>query len=103
MTLTTGYEERAIYIATGRIDIGGDIFEEGRMLVLQRAAPITLTAAGSARALLLGGAPLDGTRHLWWNFVSSSAERIEQAKADWCEGRFPPVPGETEFIPLPES
>jgi redox-sensitive bicupin YhaK (pirin superfamily) len=53
--------------------------------------------------LLLGGAPLDGVRHLWWNFVSSSTERIEQAKADWREGRFPQVPGETEFIPLPES
>jgi hypothetical protein len=53
--------------------------------------------------MLLGGAPLDARRHLWWNFVSSSPERIEQAKADWKEGRFPPVPGETEFIPLPET
>jgi redox-sensitive bicupin YhaK (pirin superfamily) len=103
LEIPTGYEERAIYIAAGCIEIGGDIFEEGRMLVLRRAAPVTLAAAGPARALLLGGAPLDGPRHLWWNFVSSSAERIEQAKADWREGRFLQVPGETEFIPLPES
>ena len=50
-----------------------------------------------------GGAPLEGERHIWWNFVSSSRERIEQSKADWREGRFAAVPGETEFIPLPES
>jgi hypothetical protein len=53
--------------------------------------------------MLLGGEPMDGPRHLWWNFVSSSTERIEQAKADWRAGRFPAVPGESEFIPLPEG
>ena len=52
--------------------------------------------------MLLGGAPLDGPRHIWWNFVSSSKERIEQAKADWKEGRFARVPGDKEFIPLPD-
>jgi redox-sensitive bicupin YhaK (pirin superfamily) len=52
--------------------------------------------------MLLGGAPLDGHRHVWWNFVSSSRERIEQAKQDWREGRVGQVPGETESIPLPE-
>jgi redox-sensitive bicupin YhaK (pirin superfamily) len=97
------YEDRAIYIAKGRIEIGGDSFEEGRMLVFRSGEPVTVTAGRSARVLLLGGVPLDGLRHLWWNFVSSSTERIEQAKADWREGRFPQVPGETEFIPLPES
>src|SRR3984893_8132835 len=95
------YEDRAIYIAEGRIEIGGDSFEEGRMLVFRSGEPVTATAGGPARLLLLGGAPLDGPRHLWWNFVSSSTARGEQAKADWQEGRFPPVPGETEFIPLP--
>jgi hypothetical protein len=60
-------------------------------------------AAGPARLLLLGGAPLDGPRHLWWNFVSSSTDRIEQAKSDWKAGRFAKVPGETEFIPLPDD
>ena len=73
------------------------------MLVFRSGGPVTVTAGGPARVLLLGGAPLDGPRHLWWNFVSSSTERIEQAKADWREGRFPQVPGETEFTPLPED
>ncbi len=97
------YEERAIYIAEGRIEISGDSFEEGQMLVLRRGDLVTLAAAAPARVLLFGGAPLDGPRHLWWNFVSSSTERIGQAKADWRDGRFPQVPGETEFIPLPEE
>ena len=97
------YEERAIYIAEGSIDIGGEIFEAGRLLVFRPAAPVAMSAIGPARLLLLGGAPMDGPRHLWWNFVSSSKERIEQAKADWREGRFATVPGETEFIPLPEE
>ena len=61
-----------------------------------------IEAPAAGRVLLFGGEPMDGPRHLWWNFVSSSAERIDQAKADWKAGRFPPVPGETEFIPLPE-
>ena len=103
LKLPPDYEEQAIYIAEGRIEIGGDIFEHGRMLVLRRGDLVTLTAGAPTRLLLLGGAPLDGVRHLWWNFVSSSTDRIEQAKADWREGRFPRVPGEAEFIPLPES
>ncbi len=61
-----------------------------------------VVAPQGARLLLLGGTPLDGARHIWWNFVSSSPQRIEQAKADWKAGRFPSVPHETEFIPLPE-
>ena len=56
-----------------------------------------------ARVMLLGGEPMEGRRHIWWNFVSSSGDRIEQAKEDWKAGRFAPVPDETEFIPLPES
>ena len=61
-----------------------------------------LHAESDSRVMLLGGAAPDGERHLWWNFVSSSPERIERAKRDWAEGRFAPVPGETEFTPLPE-
>jgi redox-sensitive bicupin YhaK (pirin superfamily) len=99
----TGYEERAIYVAEGRIEAGGDSFDEGRMLVLRRDKALTIAALGPARVVILGGAPLDGPRHLWWNFVSSSTDRIDQAKADWRNGRFPPVPGETEFIPLPDE
>jgi redox-sensitive bicupin YhaK (pirin superfamily) len=103
LELPADYEERAIYIAEGSADIGGEIFEAGRLLVFRPGAPVTMSAVGPARMLLLGGAPMDGPRHLWWNFVSSSKERIEQAKADWREGRFATVPGETEFIPLPEE
>jgi redox-sensitive bicupin YhaK (pirin superfamily) len=103
LEIPTGYEERAIYLAEGRIEIAGDTFEAGRMLVLHRGMAATVGAVGPARLLVLGGEPLDGTRQVWWNFVSSSRERIEQAKADWREGRFAAVPGETEFIPLPEE
>jgi len=97
------YRERAIYIVEGRIAIAGDLFEAGRMLVFSPGDAILVDAIAQARFLLLGGEPLDGPRHLWWNFVSSSAKRIDQAKADWREGRFPRVPDETEFIPLPEE
>jgi len=103
LELPADYEERAIYIAEGSIEIAGEIFEAGRLLLFRPAAPVAMSAAGPTRLLLLGGAPMDGPRHLWWNFVSSSQERIEQAKADWREGRFATVPGETEFIPLPEE
>jgi redox-sensitive bicupin YhaK (pirin superfamily) len=103
LEIPTGYEERATYLAEGRIEIAGDTFAAGRMLVLHRGMAATVSAVGPVRLLLLGGEPLDGPRHLWWNFVSSSRERIEQAKADWREGRFAAVPGETEFIPLPEE
>ena len=103
LEVPSGYQERAIYIAEGRIEIAGDAFEAGRMLVFQQNGVVTVSAIEAARLLLLGGEPLDEPRHLWWNFVSSSAQRIEQAKADWREGRFAMVPGETEFIPLPEE
>jgi len=103
LELPADNEERAIYIAEGSVDIAGEIFAAGRLLVFRPGAPVTLRAVGPARLLLLGGEPMDGPRHLWWNFVSSSKERIEQAKADWKQGRFAPVPGETEFIPLPEE
>jgi redox-sensitive bicupin YhaK (pirin superfamily) len=70
--------------------------------VFRPGDPITVTARTAARLMLLGGEPMDGPRHIWWNFVSSSKDRIEQAKADWLAGRFTPVPGDAEFIPLPE-
>jgi len=103
LSLERGHEERAIYLLEGPVEIGGEIFEAGRLLVFSSRDPITVNATSAARLLLLGGEPLDGPRYLWWNFVSSSRERIEQAKADWKAGRFAPVPGEVEFIPLPES
>jgi redox-sensitive bicupin YhaK (pirin superfamily) len=73
-----------------------------RMIVFARGSQATLSARTDAHVMLLGGDPLDGERHLWWNFVSSSRERIEQAKRDWAEGRFAQIPGETERIPLPD-
>jgi redox-sensitive bicupin YhaK (pirin superfamily) len=96
------YEERAIYVVDGTIAIAGDSFTAGRLLVLRPGDEITVTATSAARLLLLGGEPL-GSRYIWWNFVSSSKERIAQAKADWQSGRFAPVPGDDEFIPLPEK
>ena len=70
--------------------------------MLAPGTDVEISAAAAARAILFGGAALDGERHLWWNFVSSSRERIEQAKADWSAKRFGAVPGDSEFIPLPE-
>jgi redox-sensitive bicupin YhaK (pirin superfamily) len=96
-------EERALYVVAGEIDIAGDRFAAGRLLVLRPGDAMTVTAASEARVVLVGGAAMDGPRHIWWNFVSSRKERIEQAKADWKLRRFDTVPGdEAEFIPLPE-
>jgi len=100
--LPAEHEERAIYIAEGGVELAGEPFEAGRMLLFRPGGEIPLRARGRSRLLLLGGAALEGRRYIWWNFVASSRERIEQAKADWQAGRFDPVPGETEHIPLPE-
>jgi redox-sensitive bicupin YhaK (pirin superfamily) len=96
-------EERAIYVVKGEVDIAGETFDGPRLLVFQPGNQITVRATRPARLMFLGGAALEGPRYIWWNFVSSRMERIEQAKEDWKSGRFAPVPGETEFIPLPES
>lgn len=96
------HEERAVYVVEGNLAIGGAAVAAGQMLVLDAGAPVTISSHSSARAMLLGGAKMDGERFIWWNFVASSREAIEAAKARWRSGGFPPVPGETEFIPLPE-
>lgn len=96
------YDERAVYVAVGAIRVDDQPFEEGDLVVFQPGT-VKISAPDDARVMLLGGAPMDGPRHIFWNFVSSSKERIERAKLDWKEGRFPKVPGdEIEFIPLPE-
>jgi redox-sensitive bicupin YhaK (pirin superfamily) len=96
-------EERALYVVDGEIDIKGDRFSPGRLLIFRPGDAITVTATSDARVAFVGGAAMDGPRHIWWNFVSSRKDRIEQAKADWKAGRFDTVPGdESEFIPLPE-
>jgi redox-sensitive bicupin YhaK (pirin superfamily) len=108
-TVTPDHEERAIFIVEGEVQIGGDnhgveTHGEGAMLFLEKDEIVTLFGNGAARVMLLGGAPLDGPRHIWWNFVSSSRDRIEQAKADWRAGRFGTIPGDDkEFIPLPDG
>jgi redox-sensitive bicupin YhaK (pirin superfamily) len=96
------YEERGIYTVSGEIEIAGDRFGPHQLLVFRPGDRITVRATEPARLMLLGGDPMDGPRYIWWNFVSSRKERIEQAKADWKAARFDSVPGETEFIPLPE-
>jgi len=104
MPLDSDYEERGVYIVSGEIDVAGDVFQAGRLLVFRPGDRITLKAVGPARIAVIGGAALDGPRHVWWNFVSSRKERIEQAKNEWAQGRFGKVPGdEIEFIPLPEN
>ncbi|PIL40355.1 hypothetical protein CR103_07995 [Massilia psychrophila] len=105
LAMPSEYAEQALYIVDGSLDLGRDgSFGAGQLLVLKPGATLTLAGGGSgARVMLLGGEPMDGPRYLTWNFVSSSVERIEQAKADWKAQAFPPVAGETEFIPLPDS
>jgi hypothetical protein len=102
LALPSTDEERAVYPIAGAVLIGHATFEPGKLVVLKPGRAVTVTASTApARLMLMGGAPMDGPRHVWWNFVSSSRERIEQAKADWRGGRFATIPGETEFIPLP--
>ena len=102
LPLDASHEERAVYVVGGTVEIAGDRFGEAQLLVFRPGDRITIQAVTPARLILLGGEPMDGPRHIWWNFVSSSKDRIEQAKADWRTGRFTPVPDESEFIPLPE-
>ncbi|MEM6781506.1 MAG: pirin-like C-terminal cupin domain-containing protein, partial [Pseudomonadota bacterium] len=97
-------EERAIYVLHGRIEIAGVPYDPEQMMVLSPGDNVTIKALESVRMMLLGGATMDGERYIWWNFVSSSKERLEQAKENWKEGRFATVPGDAEeFIPLPEE
>jgi redox-sensitive bicupin YhaK (pirin superfamily) len=102
LPLDPDYDERAIYIASGEIDITGQSFSAGRLLTFKPGDRISIMATAQSRLMLLGGEPMDGPRHIWWNFVSSSQDRIRAAKADWQAGRFGIVPGDdAEFIPLP--
>jgi redox-sensitive bicupin YhaK (pirin superfamily) len=96
------YEERGIYTVKGEIEIAGDSFDSGVLLVFRPADRISVKAKSDARFMMLGGEPMDGPRFIWWNFVSSRKDRIDQAKADWKHARFDSVPGDFEFIPLPD-
>jgi redox-sensitive bicupin YhaK (pirin superfamily) len=104
LPLPQEHEERAVYLLSGTLGIADEVFEAPRLLIFRPGDHITIRAVTDVRCILLGGEPTDGTRHIWWNFVSSSKERIEQAKADWVAGRFGLIPADdTEFIPLPSQ
>ena len=103
LPVPSAHEERAVYVVEGAVACGAERAEPGRMLVFTPGADVRLRAETASRVVLIGGAPIDGNRHIWWNFVASSKERIERAKRDWKDGRFPKVPGDdVEFVPLPE-
>ena len=101
--ITAEHIERAIYVITGAVEVEGQQggFDAGELVILKPDVEIVLRARGPARIMLVGGEPLAEPRNIYWNFVSSSKDRIEQAKEDWIAQRFDKVPGETEFIPLP--
>ena len=102
LPLDATHEERGVYTLDGEVQLGPDTYGPGQLLVLKPGAEVTARAPRGAHFMLLGGEPMDGPRLIWWNFVSSSEERLEAAKADWRAGRFAKVPGdEAEFIPLP--
>jgi redox-sensitive bicupin YhaK (pirin superfamily) len=100
--LDADHEERAIYIVEGEVEIANERYEGPKLLVFRPGDRITIKALRNTRMMFLGGTALEGPRYIWWNFVSSRRERIEDAKEDWKAGRFAHVPAETEFIPLPE-
>ncbi len=103
LTYPAALGERAAYVIDGRVRVGGEVFGPAQMLVLEEGEDVTLHADADADIMLLAGEPV-GHRHIWWNFVSSDKARIEEAKRDWKDGKFPTVPGDdTEFIPLPDK
>jgi len=103
LELPQGYAERAAYIAKGSVDVAGQAYGSGQLVVFSKEEQPVIVAAEAATVMLLGGEPL-GERFIWWNFVSSSKARIEQAKADWKSGRIALPPNDNaEFIPLPEE
>jgi redox-sensitive bicupin YhaK (pirin superfamily) len=97
------HDEQAVYVVSGELAVGESRLVEGQLAVLEPGMTHPLRAAGETRAMLLGGKRFPTPRYIWWNFVASSRERIELAKARWANGQFAPVPGETEFIPLPSE
>lgn len=104
LPLPVEHEDRGLYVAEGEIEIAGDVFAAGRLLVFRPGDAITVTARQDSRFMLLGGEPMDGPRHIWWNFVSSSRDKIAAAREEWRNRRFAIVPGDAEeFIPLPDA
>jgi redox-sensitive bicupin YhaK (pirin superfamily) len=103
LTLPAGLGQRAIYIVAGSVTLDGRNFADGRLLVLADGRDCRIEAGADAQLMLLGGAPLAGERLIWWNFVASDAATLAAARADWTAGRFPPVPGDAEAMPMPAA
>lgn len=102
MIIPATMEERAIHILTGHVTVDNTNYNNVRMLILKSGVDVKITATSRAHLIILGGSPLETPRFLWWNFVASSKDRIEQAKQDWLSGNFGKIPGDDqEFIPLP--
>jgi redox-sensitive bicupin YhaK (pirin superfamily) len=97
------HEERAVYVVSGEVSVAGVDLPARHMAVVAPDEAVRVAARSAARVMLLGGSAIDGDRHIWWNFVSSSAASMDEAAARWEAGGFPAVPGETEFIPLPKD
>ncbi|HTQ76306.1 MAG TPA: pirin family protein [Burkholderiales bacterium] len=103
LQLDAEHEERGVYAVEGNVSVAGTPLPPQHLAVIEGRGTVTVRAETRARAMLLGGAKLDGERFIWWNFVASSRERIDEAKQRWRDQRFPRIPGETEFIPLPDK
>ena len=103
LTLPPEHEERGIYLVQGDIAVDGAPLAPKTLGIISSGEKIQIRAASQSRLMLLGGKKMDGPRHIWWNFVASTKEKLEDAKSRWREQKFAPVPGETEFIPLPEK
>jgi redox-sensitive bicupin YhaK (pirin superfamily) len=97
------YEERAAFVVEGTARIGETTLRQGEIAFFRRGAEVLLRGEAATRLLVFGGEPLDGPRYISWNFVSSSKERLQQAASDWRGQRFPRIPEETSYIPLPED
>ncbi|SFI02254.1 hypothetical protein SAMN04515618_10827 [Collimonas sp. OK307] len=102
-TLEPEYPQQAVYVASGSVTIDGEALETGVLAVLEADRAAKIAASEAAQVMLLGGAPIDGPRTIWWNFVASDPQLIETAKNNWREQRFDRVPGDDEWIPLPEA
>ncbi len=101
--LAAEYPERAAFVAAGSVEVDGRLFKAGQMIIFKPGQPIVFTGVEAAHVMLLGGEPV-GKRYIWWNLVSSSQDRIEQAKADWKAGRMAlPPSDDQDFIPLPDE
>jgi len=102
LTLPAEHEERGVYLVQGEISVDGERLAEKSLGFISSTEKVRIQAKTASRVMLLGGEKMDGPRHIWWNFVASSKEKIEDAKQRWRDQKFAAVPGETEFIPLPD-